>query len=539
MLPSLGLFKSIPCPLYPNCSRNPCFYSHKTQRSDDGRPSEQIKRQKLAPEPTKKAASPASSSNSSIGKAGPIAIKVSTAAPKSGSVASIIKTNKPASSVVNRPSKPLAQATKATAPISALEARKRTAHTATFKAKPTGPPTVMPTVKSSIPLKVRQLIATKLYEAFARIYTPILAECPTIATVHATNQEEKILSSTSNQAGYKQAAANVLMNLKKRPLSTDASDVGLDGEWMDPKAAAASKTAWIERINECVVDMDMLKELKYPLPELLEDANTASLAAIDAVGTIHECDRCRQDYLIKAVLDKDDMDACIYHPNRIRMMKVDGSKEKVYACCEDPLGSVGCTRGPHVYKDEDTAVLHQKIPYVRAPLPTSTIKKQRLVALDCEMGYTTAGMELIRLTAVDEDMKVLVDELVLPYNMIVDLNSHYSGITTLKGVKFDLDGLRKELFKHIDQDTIIVGHGLENDLNALRIVHTNVIDTVALFPHKSGLPYRNSLRGLTAAHLKKFIQTGTEGHDSLEDASVCIELLELYIKKVLDKRTKK
>lgn len=305
-----------------------------------------------------------------------------------------------------------------------------------------------------------------------------MAERATIATEHAASQEEKILSGTSNLAGYKQAAANVLMHLKKRPLSTDAADVGLDGEWTDPQEAAASKMAWIERIHECVVDMDMLKDLKYPLPDLLDDTNTAPLA--DAVGTIHECDRCRQDYLIKAVLDKDDMDACVYHPNRIRMMKVDGLKEKVYACCEDPLGSAGCTRGPHVYKDEDTAVLHQKIPYVRAPPPASSSKRQRLVALDCEMGYTTAGMELIRLTAVDEDMKVLVDELVLPYNMIVDLNSHYSGITTLKGVKFDLDGLRKELFKYIDQDTIIVGHGLENDLNALRIVHTNVIDTVAV-----------------------------------------------------------
>ncbi|KAL7327594.1 RNA exonuclease 3 [Mucor circinelloides] len=537
MLPSLGLFKSIPCPLYPNCSRSPCFYSHTIQRTDDGRPSEQIKRQKLAPEPAAKAASP--SSSSSIGKAAPIVTKVPKVTPQAGSSASALKKNESASLVTNRPSKRLPQITKSAMPMSALEARKRTAHTATFQTKPTGPPTVIPTVKSSIPLKVRQLIATKLYEAFIRIYTPILAEHPTIATEHAAQQEEKILTSTSNQAGYKQSAANILMNLKKRPVSTSGTDVGLDGEWVDPKETAASKMAWIERIHECVIDMDTLKELKYPLPDLLEETNTAPLTAIDAVGTIHECDRCRQDYLIKAVLDKNDLDACVYHPNRIRMMKVDGLKEKVYACCEDPLGSVGCTRGPHVYKDEDTAVLHQKIPYVKAPPRTNSDRRQRLVALDCEMGYTTAGMELIRLTAVDEDMKVLVDELVLPYNMIVDLNSHYSGITTLKGVKFDLDGLRKELFKYIDQDTIIVGHGLENDLNALRIVHTNVIDTVALFPHKNGLPYRNSLRGLTAAHLKKFIQTGTEGHDSLEDASVCIELLELYIKKVLDKRVQK
>ena len=324
------------------------------------------------------------------------------------------------------------------------------------------------------------MIATKLYEAFTRIYQPILEECPTIATEHAKQQEEKNLASTSNLAGYKQSAANTLMHLKKRPLSTGATDIGLDGEWVDPKQAAASKMAWIDRINECIISLDMLKELKYPLPDLLDDTNSSFLKATEMVGTIHECDRCRQDYLIKAILDKNDMDACVYHPNRIRVMKVDGLKEKVYACCEDPLGSVGCTRGPHVYKDEDTTVLHKKIPYIKAPSRITSDKRQRLVALDCEMGYTTAGMELIRLTAVDEDMKVLVDEIVLPYNMIVDLNSHYSGITTLKGVKYDLEGLRKELFKYIDQDTIIVGHGLENDLNALRIVHTNVIDTVAV-----------------------------------------------------------
>jgi RNA exonuclease 1 len=96
------------------------------------------------------------------------------------------------------------------------------------------------------------------------------------------------------------------------------------------------------------------------------------------------------------------------------------------------------------------------------------------------MGYTTAGMELIRLTAVDQNMNVLLDELVLPANMIIDLNTHYSGIKTLEGVKYDLPSLRQELFKYIDQNTIIVGHGLENDMNALRIIHTNIIDTVAV-----------------------------------------------------------
>ncbi|KAI8085846.1 uncharacterized protein B0P05DRAFT_24922 [Gilbertella persicaria] len=66
MLPSLGLFKSIPCPLYPDCKRNPCFYSHTTRKNSSikgillfiyrkpidlkkktDRPVETVKRQKI------------------------------------------------------------------------------------------------------------------------------------------------------------------------------------------------------------------------------------------------------------------------------------------------------------------------------------------------------------------------------------------------------------------------------------------------------------------------------------------------------------
>lgn len=321
-------------------------------------------------------------------------------------------------------------------------------------------------------------IASKIHELYARIYLPIQGTHPTLATEHTKAQEEKILSSTTNLAGYKQMAMSTLMNLKKRPNSTGPQDIGLDGDWTPPGQKEKAKKIKYEQAIPHIVPLPLLKKLAYPLPELLKEPYEPHEAMI---GTIHACDRCKQDYLIKDVLDKKDMDACVYHPARIKIMKVDGLREKVYGCCEDELGSTGCLRGPHVYKDTELHVLHQKIPYVTAPVrdPKSTTRQQ-MVALDCEMGYTTAGMELIRLTAVDQDMQVLLDEVVLPSNMIIDLNTKYSGIKTLEGVKYDLEGLRKELFKYIDQDTIIVGHGLENDMNALRLIHTNIIDTVAV-----------------------------------------------------------
>ncbi|KAG1496787.1 hypothetical protein G6F53_012104 [Rhizopus delemar] len=352
---------------------------------------------------------------------------------------------------------------------------------------------------------------------------------PTIATEHAEQQEAIILNSTANLAGYKQKAVSILGNLKKRPVSTGPEDVGIDGEWKDPALKQNDLKALLERLDECTIPLDGLQELGYPLPDLLHSAKEESKVE---VGSQAVCDRCQKVYVVKDILDKSDAEVCLHHPRRMKTVLVNGEKKRVYRCCEDALESIGCARGPHVYKEDNLNALHNKIPFIRAPAyDSNNTNRRKLVALDCEMGYTTAGMELIRLTVVDEEKNMLLDELVLPSNMVIDLNTQFSGVKTLEGVKHDLFSLRKELFKYVDQDTVIVGHGLENDMCALRLIHTKIVDTVALFPHKAGLPYRNSLRTLASAITKKFIQEGSDGHDSLEDASICIDLLKEYIKR--------
>ncbi len=70
---------------------------------------------------------------------------------------------------------------------------------------------------------------------------------------------------------------------------------------------------------------------------------------------------------------------------------------------------------------------------------------------------------------------------------------------------------------------------LENDLNAIRMIHPTIIDTALLFPHKAGLPYRNGLKALMSTHLNRQIQVVVdgkmEGHDSKEDANAAGELV--------------
>ncbi len=62
-----------------------------------------------------------------------------------------------------------------------------------------------------------------------------------------------------------------------------------------------------------------------------------------------------------------------------------------------------------------------------------------------------------------------------------------------------------------------VGHSLENDLIAMRIVHMRVLDTAIMFPHPKGPPHRSALRILASKFLQRTIQTGQ--HDSVSGAA--------------------
>jgi len=153
-----------------------------------------------------------------------------------------------------------------------------------------------------------------------------------------------------------------------------------------------------------------------------------------------------------------------------------------------------------------------------------------LVALDCEMCETAAGFEVTRVSLVDADGAVLLDQLVRPAAPIIEYHTRYSGITaaTLEGVTTTLEDVQATILAHCSADTLLVGHGLENDLRALRIAHASVVDTSVLYPHPRGLPSRTALRRLASTFLKKAIQAGE--HDSVEDARVALALARLKFK---------
>lgn len=76
----------------------------------------------------------------------------------------------------------------------------------------------------------------------------------------------------------------------------------------------------------------------------------------------------------------------------------------------------------------------------------------------------------------------------------------------------------------------MVGHSLENDLLALQISHSLVMDTAVLYKQSRGGTYKISLRVLTRKYLSREIQNSGNGHDSIEDAKAAMDLGFLKIK---------
>nr|KAF6402294.1 RNA exonuclease 1-like protein [Rousettus aegyptiacus] len=206
-------------------------------------------------------------------------------------------------------------------------------------------------------------------------------------------------------------------------------------------------------------------------------------------------------------------------------------------CCSAAIGSAGCQVAKQHVQDGRKENLEGFVKTFDKELPEDA--HPGIYALDCEMSYTTYGLELTRVTVVDTDMQVVYDTFVKPDNEIVDYNTRFSGVTEadLADTSISLRDVQAVLLSMFSADTILIGHSLESDLLALKVIHSTVVDTAVLFPHRLGLPYKRSLRNLMADYLRQIIQDNVDGHSSSEDASACMHLVIWKIRE--DAKTKR
>ena len=270
------------------------------------------------------------------------------------------------------------------------------------------------------------------------------------------------------------------------------------------------------------------------------------------------CDRCRSRFTVFPGRNEAGKltsgGHCRYHWAKLPKFAADAT----YECCGNGAGSEPCSTAPsHVFKVTDPKRLASILQFEETPKQSDELLA-RAISIDCEMGYTTLGMEMIRLSALSwPEAEDLIDVLVRPIGEVLDLNTRFSGVSLdqfNKAIPYGTkpeegadsaseDGeleselmkvespaaARKLLFDKIGRNTALIGHAIDNDLNVLRVIHPFIVDTVLLYPHPRGLPAKYGLKMLTNKYLNRNIQDRQTGHDSKEDAEATGELVRLKV----------
>lgn len=321
---------------------------------------------------------------------------------------------------------------------------------------------------------------------------------------------------------------------------------GHRGSWSieKPKKNAVNVQNYLKGANfyqylkKYILTEQQLEENGYPSP----DPDEKGKAVVKAVDTRKKlspssveryCDRCSVLYTVDKWGFPLSIGPCVHHWGRPFKKRGYSGWETRYSCCNGDLESEGCSQATtHVSQNYDPNNLRG---YVRT-LPKDVKDSDcGVYALDCEMCYTTGGSELTRITVIDTDGKPVYEQLVKPENPIIDYNTRFSGITEsdMEDVKTSIRDVQASLLAKFSDKTILIGHSLESDFHALKLIHDTVVDTSVVFPHKMGPPYKRALKNLASEYLKKIIQNDVSGHDSAEDAVTCMHLMQWRIKEDL------
>ncbi|XP_063311959.1 RNA exonuclease 1 homolog isoform X1 [Pelobates fuscus] len=370
-------------------------------------------------------------------------------------------------------------------------------------------------------------------------------------------EEEKIVYNRSSSRNiYLNVAVNTLKKLRTQGQGSKATPIKntnkrvISHESMLGGKAAAKLSFSVQRntghqqeeltgavlytkLKDYIMSPEQLQEHGYPMAHPDKPGKAMLFTTEEkkiSASFSRICCRCGAEYFVTPSGNCVRREECVHHWGRLRRQRVPGGWETHYNCCSGAVGSTGCqVAKQHVQDNRKDSLDGFVKTFEKLPAADGNAG---VFALDCEMCYTTHGLELTRVTVINSERKVVYDTFVLPDNRIVDYNTRFSGVTEddMQNTTITLRDVQAVLLSMFSSDTILIGHSLESDFFALKLIHPTVVDTAIVFPHRLGLPYKRALRSLMADHLKRIIQDSVEGHDSSEDACSCMELMIWKIK---------
>ncbi|XP_073542434.1 RNA exonuclease 1 homolog isoform X2 [Phyllobates terribilis] len=346
----------------------------------------------------------------------------------------------------------------------------------------------------------------------------------------ALEEEKLVYSRSSSRNIYLNVAVNTLKKLRsqgsdkktspkvanKKSVSHEsvlggklAAKISFSVQRSNHQDEELTETTIYNKLKKYVMTSEQLKENSYPLvhPEKSESAVVFTEDENKNSDTSCKiCCRCGAEYFVTPKGNCVRQEECVHHWGRLRRLRVPGGWETHYNCCSGAVGSAGCQVAKQHVQDGRKDNL---VGFVKTFEKLNTSEgSPGVFALDCEMCYTTKGLELTRVTVINYQLKVIYDTFVIPDNKIVDYNTRFSGVTEedLQNTTITLRDVQAVLLSMFSCDSILIGHSLESDLFALKLIHPTVVDTAIVFPHRLGLPYKRALRSLMADHLKRIIQ---------------------------------
>nr|XP_046208681.1 RNA exonuclease 1 homolog [Oncorhynchus gorbuscha] len=428
--------------------------------------------------------------------------------------------------------------------------QKRVAHTPTMKSSAMKRPVIPTAFGAKVPTNVRQRYLNTFIDECMKF-------CPSedLAFQMALEEEKVVYDRSSSKNIYLNVAVNSLKKLRSKsssPNSLVAMNPAVVGNRKSQSheevlgGRLAAKTSFTinrtgkqqaeklsgatlyRKLRDYLMSEERLQEHGYPRPHPERSGravvhNVPEKNNVDPFAKV--CCRCGAEYKINANGNCVRKEECNHHWGRLRRHKVSGGWETNYNCCSGTVGSPGCSVSKQHVQDGRKESLGGYVQTFEKQLPPDG--NCGVYALDCEMCYTKQGLELTRVTVINSELKVIYDTFVKPESKVVDYNTRFSGVTEedLENASITLRDVQAVMLNMFNAESILIGHSLESDLFALKVIHSTVVDTAIVFPHRLGLPYKRALRNLMADHLKRIIQDSVEGHDSSEDACACMELM--------------